>query len=279
MKVIDKSDIETAYRQLGLSSAEYVVIHSSLLKTGIIKNDSVSNIPASIFNILMDVLGAKGNVFMPAFDYSFPATRSVDLRTQSTSVGVWPEWFRTQSKVVRSAHPMFSYCGYGPKSIDICRPDIAEFDSFSANSTMARLIDIDATLLLHGTDISVATVVVQCEAMLGVKYRFLKPFYGDLVLTNGHRITGDYYHFCFPFNNEYRENYALLEERLLTTKKMAKTLLGAGNLYAVKLKDLLFEVKSLIAADPFALLACSPKNYYHFENGQEVATPLPLNIR
>ena len=275
MKMIEKSDIEAAYLQLGLSSEEYVVIHSSLLKTGIIKNDSVSHLPASIFNILKSVMGAKGNIFMPAFDYSFPANRSIDLRNQSTSVGVWPEWFRTQSEVVRSAHPMFSYCGYGPKSIDICQPEVAEFDSFSVNSTMARLIDKDAMLLLHGTDIGVATVVVQCEAMLGVKYRFLKPFYGDLILTNGQLITGDYYHFCFPFNNEYRENYTLLEARLLSTQKMAKVTLGAGNLYAVKLKDLFCEVKNLIAADPFALLACAPKHYYHFENGQEVATPVP----
>lgn len=274
MKMIDKPEIEAAYRQLGLSSQEYVLIHSSLLKTGIIKNDPVSNLPASFFNILTNIMGDRANVFMPTFDYSFPANRMVDLRSQPTCVGVWPEWFRTQPDVVRSAHPMFSYCGYGPKSVEICRPDIAEFDSFSANSTMARLIENDAMLLLHGTNIGVATIVVQCEAMLGVKYRFLKPFYGDVVLTNGQCVSGDYYHFCFPFNNEYRENYALLEERLLTTNKMAKTSLGVGNLYAVKLKALFGEIESLIAKDPFALLAQPPKNYYRFENGQEVATPM-----
>jgi len=274
MKLIEKSDIEAAYQQLGLSNEEYVVLHSSLLKTGIINKEPVTNLPASFFSALKNVIGTQGNVFMPAFDYSFPANRKVDLRTQPTCIGVWPEWFRKQADVVRSAHPMFSYCGYGPKAVDICQPEAAEFDSFAKNSTMARLIENDAMLVLQGTHIGVATVVVQCEAMLGVKYRFLKPFYGDLVLINGKQVTGDYYHFCFPFNNEYRENYTLLEQRLLSSKKMTKVSLGAGVIYAVKLKALFTEVKNLIAENPFALLAHSPQNYYHFENGQEVATPL-----
>ncbi|TPH17148.1 AAC(3) family N-acetyltransferase [Litorilituus lipolyticus] len=274
MKLIEKSDIETAYHQLGLSSEEFVVLHSSLLKTGIINKEPVANLPASFFSALTNVIGAKGNVFMPAFDYSFPASREVDLRSQPTCVGVWPEWFRKQADVVRSAHPMFSYCGYGPKAVDICQPEVAEFDSFAKNSTMARLIENDAMLVLQGTHIGVATVVVQCEAMLDVKYRFLKPFHGDLVLTNGQRVTGNYYHFCFPFNNEYRENYSLLEQRLLSSNKMTKVSLGAGVIYAVKLKELFTEVKTLITENPFALLAHTPQNYYHFENGQEIATPL-----
>lgn len=274
MKLIEMSDIKTAYETLGLSSEEHVVLHSSLLKTGIIRKELVANLPSNFFSALTDVMGKQANIFMPAFDYSFPSTREVDLRSLPTCVGVWPEWFRNQLGVVRSAHPMFSYCGYGPKAKAICQPDQVEYDSFAKNSTMARLIENDAMLVLQGTHLGVATVVVQCEAMMGVKYRFLKPFHGSVVLTNGKPVVGDFYHFCFPFNNEYREDYSLLEERLLSTNKMAKTSLGAGNIYAVKLQDLLNTITCLLTENPFALLANPPKNYYHFENGQEIASPV-----
>lgn len=274
MKRIEKKDIEALYQSLGLANEEYVVVHSSLLKTGIINNEPVSALPANFYQALTNVMGERGNIFMPAFDYSFPSRREVDLRSQSTSIGVWPEWFRSQAGMIRSAHPMFSYCGKGPKAKAICQPDVVEFNSFSSNSTMARLIENNAMLLLQGTHIGVATIVVQCEAMIGVKYRFLKSFHGDLVLTNGECVSGDYYHFCFPFNNEYRENYTLLEKRLLSTNKMNKKSLGSGDVYAVKLNDLFIEIKNLLESNPFALLEHPPQNYYHVENGKEVATPV-----
>lgn len=274
MKLINKNDIEGVYRQLGLAAEEYVVIHSSFLKTGIIRAEPVTNLPDNFYSVLESVMGENGNIFMPAFDYSFPSTKQVDLRSQAVVVGVWPEWFRVQPGVVRSAHPMFSYCGKGPKAINICQPEIVEYDSFSSSSTMARLMENDAMLLLQGTHLGVATIVVLCEAILKVKYRFLKPFNGELTLTNGKNVKADFFHFCFPFNNEYRENYALLESSLLSSGKMAKAVLGGGSVYAVKFKELYSMVEKLIKNDPFALLSHSPKNYYQFEQGQEVSTPV-----
>lgn len=271
------SDLSDSLKQLGIEQGDNVVVHSSLFSLGKIEEFAVNALPQAFLAGLELSLGNSGSVFVPTFNYDFPKSRFADLRDQPTPLGAFPEWFRTQPGVHRSGHPIFSICGKGPSAYAICQSDKPEFSAFGLSSTFNRLIENDAILLLQGIGLRVATVMVQIEAMLNVKYRFNKPFYGTTILQTGQKIEGEFNHFCFPINNAYRENYQPFEHYLLETGALKKHKVGRSSSYAIRLKRLLNEVERWLDKNPHGLLNCQPTHYYRFENGQEVTYPAFTN--
>lgn len=274
MKTISVKQITSTLEELGIEKGSNVFIHSSLFTLGKISDHRVQELPQLLLQCFQSVLDRKGSIFMPAFNYDFPKQQNANLTLQKTVLGYWPEWFRQQPNIERSGHPMFSICGLGQSASEICRSDIPEFYPFGPHSTFERLIQRDAILVLQGIGLRVATVMVQIEAMLQVKYRFNKPFHGVLTLINGESIRGDFHHFCFPMNNAYRESYSLLEQSLLDEKVMTKLPLGRSFICAIKMQSLFKFVERLIQRDPFALLNCTPTALYRYENQQEIAYSL-----
>ncbi|MDP2635431.1 MULTISPECIES: AAC(3) family N-acetyltransferase [unclassified Pseudoalteromonas] len=271
MRSISQEQIIATLHSVGINMNDSVFIHSSLFTLGAIENHSVKEVPEAFLNSFKTAIGDNGNIFMPAFNYQFPRSRKEDLRSQECVLGYWPEWFRQQPNVVRSGHPMFSICGLGPDVEKICLPKKPEYYAFAENSTFSRLIEQDTVLVLQGIGLRVATVIVQIEAMLGLKYRFNKPFTGVTTLTNGEEANGTFYHFCFPINNAYREDYSKLEAALLNSGIMKQAQLGRSFIYTIKMKALYHFVKDFVADNQFALLNSTPSELYRFENGQEIS--------
>ncbi|AOT07453.1 AAC(3) family N-acetyltransferase [Pseudoalteromonas luteoviolacea] len=276
MKSASVEAIKQTLYGLGIKKDDNVFIHSSLFSVGKIDDVQPQDIPKVLLSCFETVIGNKGSIFMPCFNYDFPKTRHADLTIQETTLGFWPEWFRKQKNVVRSAHPMFSICGAGASAHKICQPERPELYAFGQGSTYDRLIESDSVLVLQGIGLRVATVVVQIEAMLGLPYRFNKPFFGQVTLSTGQTIEDNFYHFCFPLNNAYREDYAALEASLLSSGVMLKKPFGRGFIFAVRMKALYEFIKNFTKDDPFALLNCRPQYLYRFENGSEIAYTSPI---
>lgn len=261
--------------RLGIKKSDNVLIHSSVFSLNVIENFSISELPNALLQGLELAVGETGSVFVPVFNYQFPSTRQADLRSQPTVLGIFPEWFRQQKNIVRSGHPMFSVAGRGPNAEQICQPNTPEYNPFGINSTFARLIDSDALLLLQGTTLKVATIMVQIEAMLDVRYRFYKPFHGSTIIQSGQEYIGDYYHFCFPINNAYRENYVPFEQHLLEKDLLNRVKIGRGYSYAIRLQALYHAVKEWLADNKHGLLNSDPSHYYQFRNNKEEIYPIP----
>jgi aminoglycoside 3-N-acetyltransferase len=276
MRTITTEQITDVLKQLEIHKSNSVFIHSSLFTLGKIDGVDVANLPGALLSCFQTVLGKNSNVFIPCFNYDFPKARNADLNTQQSVLGFWPEWFRTQPNVVRSGHPMFSICGLGPDADAICKPNEPEYIAFGPDSTFSRLIEHDCTLVLQGIGLRVATVIVQIEHMLGLKYRFNKPFKGTVTLTNGKIVEGEYYHYCFPINNAYREDYSGLESALLAAGVLKKASLGRSFIMSVNMRALYQFVERFTKDNPFALLNCHPDQLYRFEDGKEVAYPAEI---
>lgn len=276
MKTITTKQITNVLELLQLDKSNSVFIHSSLFTLGKIDGVDIAQLPSALLSCFQNTLGKSGNIFMPGFNYDFPKARTADLNTQQSVLGFWPEWFRTQPNVARSGHPMFSICGLGPDAEAICKPNKPEFFAFGSDSTFARLIEQDCTLVLQGIGLRVATIIVQIENMLGLKYRFNKPFKGSVTLTNGQIVEGDYYHYCFPLNNAYREDYSDLESALLSAGVLKKASLGRSFIMSVNMKALYQFVERFTKDNPFALLNGRPDQLYRFEDGKEIAYPAEI---
>lgn len=154
-------------RALGVVEGQTVLVHTSLSALGYIISG-----PVSLLLALAEVIGPTGTLVMPAHsaDLSDPAAwvnPPVPLEwisiiraempafdphlTPTRSMGVTAEAFRHQPGVLRSGHPKVSFAARGPQAAFITR-DHALSPSMGEGSPLARLYDLDAWVLLLGTD-------------------------------------------------------------------------------------------------------------------------------
>jgi aminoglycoside 3-N-acetyltransferase len=93
------------------------------------------------------------------------------------------EHFRRAPGVRRTAEPIFS-CGVRGRLPDEWEGRLfvpRDIDCFGADSVFALLHEADAKLLFFGVDFEFCTFVYRVEQQLGVPYRYMKGFRGDVV--------------------------------------------------------------------------------------------------
>ncbi len=153
-------------RALGLQPGMTVLVHSSVTSLGWVSGGAVAVIQA-----LMDVVTPRGTLVMPAFTgYSDPtywenppvprswievihATMpAYEPATAPTrGMGLIAESFRTWPDVLRSQHPLDSFCAWGAHARGVVA-DHALDDGLGEASPLARIFELNGNVLLLGVD-------------------------------------------------------------------------------------------------------------------------------
>lgn len=168
---------------LGLRSGMTVMVHSSLGKVGWTVGG-----PVTIIRALLEILGPKGTLVMPAEspNVSDPSGWNdervkeewhqtirehlpvFDLRTTPTTMGAIPEAFRNYPGTKRSDHPMVSVCANGHLADEIIREHSLEFCE-GRGTPFQKLYDFDGQTLLLGVGFNRCTSLHYAESL--VPYR------------------------------------------------------------------------------------------------------------
>jgi len=130
-------------RSLGLREGDDLLVHSSYRSLGPVENG-----PEGMLDVLLQVVGSRGHLMMPAFNYSFPLpVPYFDQKTTPSRTGILCELARHRG--VRSLHPTHSVAAIGPDAEDLTAGHL-EVRAFGLGSPIDRLARRGGKILLLG---------------------------------------------------------------------------------------------------------------------------------
>ncbi|PAQ15661.1 AAC(3) family N-acetyltransferase [Bacillaceae bacterium SAOS 7] len=203
--LITRDTLREDLHSLGLKAGDHVITHSSLRSIGWVAGGEIAVIQA-----LMDTMTVEGSLVMPAqtthnTDPKFwknppvpeewwPSIRFIMPAylpeiTPTLGMGKIAEAFRSFPDVRRSLHPACSFTAWGKQADWIVSDHALDFP-FGDHSPLAKLYELDASILFIGTDYS------SCTAMHLGEFRSKdgRPVFeqGSSMLENGERVWKTY---------------------------------------------------------------------------------------
>jgi len=131
----------------------------------------------------LEAIAGDREIWMPVFNYSFPSSRSFNVRNEVSEVGPLTEYFRTDIAGWRTATPIFTFAGTGQSPPDDPGPEIDPFGEFSAYQ---HLVEANGVYLAYGATLREANPIHVAERRSGgPSYRYDKYFSGQVCLNDG----------------------------------------------------------------------------------------------
>jgi aminoglycoside 3-N-acetyltransferase len=200
---------------------------------------------------LLDEAAGNRPLWMPAFNYDFPRTRSFDVRCDPSQLGPIPERFRTTAATWRTPIPIFSGAGTG-KPPSIRWDDLT--DPFGADSLFAHLVQADGVILYYGDTFHYNTIVHYAERVSGgPAYRYDKIFPGSVTHADGSTSVGSLLYHVRPHGTGLEYDWPAILSRAIaagvcvtSTEHPQILAAGAGALTGFLVDEM--------RADPLALL-------------------------
>ncbi len=156
------SSLIADFASLGLQRDTIVMVHSSLSRIGWTQGG-----PASVIAALLEVLGPRGTLVMPAESPQLadPTSEAVfDPRTTPTTMGAIPEAFRSYPGTLRSNHPLGSVCANGHLAREITAQHAIELYE-GRGTPFEKLYELDAWTLLLGVGFNRCTSLHYAESL------------------------------------------------------------------------------------------------------------------
>ncbi|MET4224588.1 aminoglycoside N(3)-acetyltransferase [Oerskovia enterophila] len=195
VQLVTQGDLTEGLAGLGLGRGDVAVVHCSLSAFGMVVGGE-----QTVLASLNETLGPEGTLVMPSqswqlcdpeflADARFDASARRAIRdalppydahlTPTRSMGAVAELFRMQPGALRSPHPHRSFAALGPLAGHILGSQEND-DPFGCSSPIARLVELDAMVLLLGVGFDRCTELHHAEILSGT-------LQGD-VITNGARL-------------------------------------------------------------------------------------------
>lgn len=176
-----RADLEAALRRCGVAEGDVLFSHVSMGMLGYPEGGATEEAMfETVLGAVMAVIGPSGTWLVPTYTYSFCRSQPFDPASTPSTVGPFTERFRKVPGAARSHEPIFSVAGVGPQAAALLADPPRE--CFGEGCLYERLVAAGAKTCNIGVGFRTVTFVHYTEQRLGVPYRYLKPFSGDLVV-------------------------------------------------------------------------------------------------
>ena len=175
---LSKESFLKIFQELGLKRGDFLLVHSAI--EGISPIESIH-----CFNALLEIVGDEGTIAFPTFNFGFCQGLAYDQRRTPSQVGMLTEMARRHPKAKRILHPIYSFALFGKQSEELSH-SIKNVSAFSEDSLFGELKRQDGKILLIQLPFNKSmTFLHHIEEIVGVDYRYIKTFEGDVIDFNG----------------------------------------------------------------------------------------------
>lgn len=182
-EMITKTQIINDLKKIGIKKGMTIIVHTSLSSIGWIVGG-----PITVIQAIQEVVTDEGTLVMPAHsaeisdpkNWSNPPVNkklwkelkaempAFDARLSPTyQIGIVAEIFRTFPEVLRSNHPVYSFCAWGKYSSYIIENQSLD-NGLGELSPLAKIYELDGSVLLLGTNYDSNTSMHLSEHRVGV---------------------------------------------------------------------------------------------------------------
>ena len=245
--LIDAGAIAAAVAEAGARPGDTLWVHSGLQRSGRVAGATRE---AKLETIIAGLRGESAALWMPAFSYSFTKGEDYEPAATPSTVGLLTERFRAEGR--RTADPIFSavVAGEAPEHLFTIRDQ----DCFGPESVFAHLADVDALLVFFDVSFELCTFIHHVEQGLGVPYRYIKTFTGDVV-SGGARTRVSARFFVRRLDEDVVTYLTPLWDSLAAAGLgRTASIPGGPTLRAVRARDVAAHAAERIAAEPDFLL-------------------------
>ena len=171
--------LQQRWERSGLEEGDTVLIHSNIKRTlNEYRKNSTRITPVDILESFLDVIGSKGTLILPLFNFDFVKGIPFDIRNSKSQMGTLTEIARKYSGAVRTGHPVYSFTAIGYKSKDFLGID--NVSGYAEDSPFGLLKKLDGKIgSLDLEDQDSITFYHHVEEVKQVDYRYYKEFYLD----------------------------------------------------------------------------------------------------
>jgi aminoglycoside 3-N-acetyltransferase len=235
-----------------VQSGDGLLVHSALQLLG--RPDGGLEM---VLEALLEAVGSEGTIAVPTFPFTF--NRGIDYdpaNTPSKGMGAFSEFVRQQPDALRTSHPMQSLAVIGKQAADLARRDT--LSAFGDGSAFDRMVQLGFKLLLLGADIQAASIVHYSEQRANVPYRYWKDFSGRIKLE-GQWQPRTYRMFVRDLKLNPELKLTPIQRSLDSMNLWHSYPLNFGEVACCRLMDFVAATDTLLAADPWALVANRPE--------------------
>ncbi len=178
-------NIKDYLKKLGIEKGDTIVLASSILNLSIIhKNLKKTFLPNEIINQIQFAIGKNGTLLINSFNWDFCKGIDFDPNKTLSRTGTLSNIALKRKDFMRTKNPIYSFMVSGKNHKKICK--IEHNNCFSKNSPFGYLIDNKAKYLFIDIDYKKTGFVLVhvAEQEVGVNYRYLKTFKGNVISKN-----------------------------------------------------------------------------------------------
>lgn len=235
---IEISDIEAAFRAIGLTEGDTVYVISALWRMPADAGSRAGGDTSAIYyQALRSVIGDAGTIVVPTSSQNLCNTEiPFDLaNTPSFERGLFTEFVRKLPGALRSFHPFTSYAAIGPKAA-LITSDVTR-QAYGPETPEARMIDLGAKFLALGVGANIITSVHHVEHVMGVPYRYHKEFMHPVV-RGSETVVEPFYQFVWYRNSDVqRSQNRRLFDCIKGKLEIREAKLGRGKMSTLSLAD------------------------------------------
>lgn len=245
--MLTKKELVEGFKSLGLKSGDTVLVHSSYKSLG-----GVQGGPQIVIDSLLETIGQKGTLIMPAFNFDFCKGATWDYKNTPSHMGIITELVRNNPESTRVFHPIYSFSILGQHKETL--GEIHNRSAYGADSLFAQLRMLDAKIMVIGLDYTNSmTYFHHIEEMEGVNYRYMKDFTGEIIDREGNSSIQTYSMLVRDIDmgvvTEVNPMGKLLEEAGIIRKGQ----IGEAEVAVMKAKEVYEFTAKEMRRDPFLL--------------------------